>query len=170
MCEICSNLTIKTSERRQRSRSVAFIVNFEQISQIVLVFRLFDFEHLLKKSLMENFSFCAVNKTQKQNGINLSSSEWSRPSRGLLILLTLLRLCKWNNKEFGKTCMNFRVFVSNSVKLSKLWRSESKLAPSIIADVRNILERNVFCFVLVWVSCTKAELYFFQHSPVSEKP
>ena len=75
MCEICSNLTIKTSERHKRSRSVAFIVNFEQISQIVLVFRLFDFEHLLKKYLMENFSFGAVNKTQKQNGINLSSSE-----------------------------------------------------------------------------------------------
>ena len=34
--ETCSKLTIKTSERRQR-RSGVFIVNFEQISHIVLV-------------------------------------------------------------------------------------------------------------------------------------
>ena len=37
MCEICSKLTIKTTERRS---SVVFIVNFEQISHIVLVFLL----------------------------------------------------------------------------------------------------------------------------------
>ena len=36
-CEICSNLTIKTPKRRQRRRSGAFIVNFEHISQLVLV-------------------------------------------------------------------------------------------------------------------------------------
>ena len=34
-CEICSKLTIKTSERRQ-----AFIVNFEHISHLILVFLL----------------------------------------------------------------------------------------------------------------------------------
>ena len=32
MCEICSKLTIKTPERRQRRRSGVFIVNFEYIS------------------------------------------------------------------------------------------------------------------------------------------
>ena len=37
-CEICSNLTIKTPERRQRRRSGVFIVNFEYISQIFLAF------------------------------------------------------------------------------------------------------------------------------------
>ena len=35
--EICSKLTIKTPKRRQRRRSGAFIVNFEHISQLVLV-------------------------------------------------------------------------------------------------------------------------------------
>ena len=40
MCEICSKLTIKTPERRQSRRSGAFIVNFELISHIVLVFLL----------------------------------------------------------------------------------------------------------------------------------
>ena len=37
-CEICSKLTIKTSERR---RSGIFFVNFEHISQLFLVFVLF---------------------------------------------------------------------------------------------------------------------------------
>ena len=39
-CEICSNLTIKTPERRQHQwrRSGVFIVNFEHISHLVLMF------------------------------------------------------------------------------------------------------------------------------------
>ena len=39
-CEICSKLTIKIPERRQWRRFGIFIVNFEHISQIVLVFLL----------------------------------------------------------------------------------------------------------------------------------
>ena len=40
MCEICSKLTIKSSERlqRQKRHSDVFIVKFEQISHTVLVF------------------------------------------------------------------------------------------------------------------------------------
>ena len=37
-CEICSKLTIKTPERRRGRRSGVFIVNFEHISHLVLVF------------------------------------------------------------------------------------------------------------------------------------
>ena len=37
-CEICSKLTIKTPERRHWRRSGVFIVNFEHISHLVLVF------------------------------------------------------------------------------------------------------------------------------------
>ena len=37
-CEIYSKLTIKTPERRQWRRSGVFIVNFEHISHLVLVF------------------------------------------------------------------------------------------------------------------------------------
>ena len=43
-CEICSKLTIKTSERRQWRRSGVFIDNFEHILHIVLVF--VNFEHV----------------------------------------------------------------------------------------------------------------------------
>ena len=39
-CEICSKLTIKTPERHQWRRSGVFIVNFQHISNLVLVFLL----------------------------------------------------------------------------------------------------------------------------------
>ena len=39
-CEICSKLTINTPKRRQWRRSGVFIVNFEHISHLVLVFLL----------------------------------------------------------------------------------------------------------------------------------
>ena len=39
-CEICSKLTVKIPERRQWRRSGIFIVNFEHISHLVLVFLL----------------------------------------------------------------------------------------------------------------------------------
>ena len=39
-CEICSKLTINTPERRHWRRSGFFIVNFEHISHLVLVFLL----------------------------------------------------------------------------------------------------------------------------------
>ena len=41
MCEICSKLTIKTSEQSQWRCSGVFIINFQQISLIVPVFPLF---------------------------------------------------------------------------------------------------------------------------------
>ena len=39
-CEICSKLTMKTPERRQWRCSGVFIVNFEHISHLILVFLL----------------------------------------------------------------------------------------------------------------------------------
>ena len=39
-CEICSKLTIKTREQRQLRRFAVFIVKFEHISHLVLVFLL----------------------------------------------------------------------------------------------------------------------------------
>ena len=39
-CEICSKLTMKTLERRQRCCSGVFIVNFEHISHLFLLFLL----------------------------------------------------------------------------------------------------------------------------------
>ena len=47
MCEICSKLTIKTPERRRWRRSGIFIVNFEQIFHIVLVFLLLTSSQLM---------------------------------------------------------------------------------------------------------------------------
>ena len=39
-CEVCSDLTIKTPERRQWRRSGVFIVNFDHILHLLLVFLL----------------------------------------------------------------------------------------------------------------------------------
>ena len=39
-CEVCSDLTKKTPERRQWRRSGVFIVNFDHILHLVLVFLL----------------------------------------------------------------------------------------------------------------------------------
>ena len=39
-CEICSKLTIKTPDQRNWRRSGVFIVNFEHILQLILVFLL----------------------------------------------------------------------------------------------------------------------------------
>ena len=44
MCETCSKLTIKTPERCQWRRSVVFIVKFEHISHLFLVFLLLIFK------------------------------------------------------------------------------------------------------------------------------
>ena len=46
-CEICSKLTIKIPERRHWRRSGIFIVNFEHISYLVLVFLLLTLSRLM---------------------------------------------------------------------------------------------------------------------------
>ena len=40
MCEICSKLTIKTPEQRHCRRSGVFIINFEHMSHLVVMFLL----------------------------------------------------------------------------------------------------------------------------------
>ena len=45
-CEICAKLTIKTQERRHWRRSGVFIVTFEHISHLVLVFLFVNFEQV----------------------------------------------------------------------------------------------------------------------------
>ena len=53
MCHICSKLTIKTPEWRQRRRLGFSIVNFEQILHTILVFLLLD---LNKRMSEEKFT------------------------------------------------------------------------------------------------------------------
>ena len=49
--EICSKLTIKTVERRQLDRSGVFVVNYKQISHIILMLPLLT----LKKEMLADF-------------------------------------------------------------------------------------------------------------------
>ena len=46
MCEICSELTIKIPEQPQWRRSGIFIVKFQHISHLLLVFFIVNFEQL----------------------------------------------------------------------------------------------------------------------------
>ena len=91
MGEICSKLTIKTPERRNWRRSSVFIVNFEQISQIVLVFLLLlwtikcrmckDIEHLecsrckpqyiLNRSVFMRFGILELQNGVTRNDVTL---------------------------------------------------------------------------------------------------
>ena len=45
-CEICSKLTIKTTEQCQWRRSSVFIANFVHISHLVLVFSIVNFKYV----------------------------------------------------------------------------------------------------------------------------
>ena len=60
MCEICSELTTKTPERRHSHRYV-FIVNFEQISHISGV-SIFDFEHVNASWVVYSIGILGNNK------------------------------------------------------------------------------------------------------------
>ena len=59
--EICSKLTIKITERRQWHRFGVFIVNFEHISHLSLVFLLSD---MTKKFFLSGFSFTTIQESQ----------------------------------------------------------------------------------------------------------
>ena len=79
MCQICSELTIKKRERRQWRRSGVFNVNYEQISQIVLVFPLLT---LNKKTpagtvlLLNHFSGCSFQITLKT--LEIEGLKWPK--------------------------------------------------------------------------------------------
>ena len=57
ICEICSKLTIKTPERRQRRPSGVFIVNFEHVPHHFLVFSL----QTLNKKMLARLSGAITN-------------------------------------------------------------------------------------------------------------
>ena len=69
-CEICSKLTVKTTKQRHWRRSGVFIVNFEHISHLVLVFLLLTFNRKLSavKELVQHIcsSFLAVSCFSKK--------------------------------------------------------------------------------------------------------
>ena len=52
--EICSKLTMKTPERRHWRRSGVFIINFELVSHLVLVFLLLTLNRLMLAGLVRH--------------------------------------------------------------------------------------------------------------------
>ena len=65
--ETCSKLTIRTTERRQwrRRRFSVFIVNFEHISHLRLVFLLSDMAEFF---FLSGFSFTTIQESQAWRG------------------------------------------------------------------------------------------------------
>ena len=63
-CEICSKLTIETPERPQSRRSGVFIVNFEHISHLFLVFLLLTLNRKMFVVLLTlcYYSSCEIRK------------------------------------------------------------------------------------------------------------
>ena len=57
-CEICSNLTIKTIERRELRRPYVFVVNFENISRFFPSVSIVDFEQINAGSASINLNMC----------------------------------------------------------------------------------------------------------------
>ena len=57
-CEICSNLTIKTTERRELRRPYVFVVNFENISRFFPSVSIVDFEQINAGSASINLNMC----------------------------------------------------------------------------------------------------------------
>ena len=60
-CEICSKLTIQTQERRQWRRSNVFIINFEYISQLFLVFLLLNLKKRMLAGLCVTWTYLFLN-------------------------------------------------------------------------------------------------------------
>ena len=79
-CEICSKLTIKTPERRHWRSTGVFIVNFEHISPLFLVFFV-DFEHAnvswVSLSTILNTSRCVFRTLSNiKGGVLCENSSW----------------------------------------------------------------------------------------------
>ena len=89
-CEICSKLTVKTTKQRHWRRSGVFIVNFEHISHLVLVFLLLTFNRKLSaaQELFKHIcsSFLAVSCFSKKSSIKRSHICLSLKSPVLKIL------------------------------------------------------------------------------------
>ena len=69
-CEICSKLLINTADQRQSRRSGVFIVNFEHISHLVLVFLLLPLNMLMKNS-SKRLTELLLSDYKFQNGCTL---------------------------------------------------------------------------------------------------
>ena len=99
-CEIFSKLTIKTSQRRHWRRSGVFIVNFENIPHLVLVFLLFILNmqfpagHILQSNKHALISISFSNNT-------LISFQSFRGKKGMLLL-------EFNCKLMVEFLKNFR--------------------------------------------------------------
>ena len=112
MCQICSKLTITTTERYSWRRSSVFIVNFEQILHIVLAFLLLTFNMLGRPRWTSFFQRCCrfskYSAAVLINFMKASENPWTEAlltaapqcAYFLLKLLTINKLESWQVKTY----------------------------------------------------------------------
>ena len=101
-CEICSKLTIKISERRHWRRSDIFIVNFEHISHLVLVFLMLALNMLTLKTLnctqpwkhpKDKISLPVILRNSRRPCC-LDTHTWSMENFGIVIIILRCKYIK----------------------------------------------------------------------------
>ena len=129
MCEIYSKLTIKTPERRHRRRSGVFIVNFEQISGIVLVFplltltlsrrRLLSYRNQSIDLLRKSMDWFLYDNGLRLERVNTSNCCWYETSSKCKITLFEILLSPLHWRRQQNTILQY--YDQAVVKISKTY-------------------------------------------------
>ena len=139
-CEICSNVAIKTPERRHWCRSGVFIVNFEQISHRFLVFLLLTLSMLL----CAGFSWVHGKSNIKSLKLRLSTALLEMTSSNSTVKALEQRLILVLNNNSFPTCicllMNSFLLVIQPKTCSKYpkIREEKQLLTSFLLTLNSV--------------------------------
>ena len=130
-------------------------VSFSKCDQIRRKLRMRIWSHLLKKSLMENFTFCAVRISYRSLCFIILSydAERLRPDRWSIKVLFRVALWMWSSKPIVKG-VSFTVLYVPCLSLSELWRTCLSVSTIFIVNLANIGTNlsNYFLWKLVSVS------------------
>ena len=92
MCEISLKLTKKTPERRHWRRSIVFIVNFEHISHIVLMFLLLVLSRWMPAGIPDNIYLLKINNGNIRKRSEICSKLTKSHQNNVTVVFLLLTL------------------------------------------------------------------------------
>ena len=134
-CEMCSKSTINTSERRQWRRSDVFIVNFEHISHLVLVFLLLTLRSICRLGCQD--MSCIMGTYSKSKRLHFlafiteKKSIWRHGTLWNFFLGCQSHWWIWISKEIIKTqnslfcdsVISYLIYITvlTSVKVRNIW-------------------------------------------------